>query len=115
MKAPKQLKSSEAFAKLYQMLLEHNHRFEKIENKLLEHDGQLELIANTLLVHTCKFERIEDRMESFATKDDIAKIMNVLDKLLAINTTNSQEIVFHTHNIKNLNDRVDLLEDKVFN
>jgi len=66
-------------------------------------------IIEMLLKHEARLDRIEKNM---ATKQDLAGISETLDKILAISTSNSQEIGMTHRAIERLNDKDDE-QDKV--
>ena len=98
-------------------LEEHDTRFKQVDEKfervfktLDEHTDQIDFLARTVVDHTERLDRIEKNM---ATKDDIAKILNVLDDVAGLVKKHDQEIVVINHNHKRLDHRVELLEQKI--
>lgn len=98
-------------------LKEHDHKFEKVfetldehTKTLEEHTSQIDLIARTVVDHTERLDRMEKNM---ATKDDIGKILNVLDGIAGLVKKHDEEIVTINYNHKRLDHRVELLEQKI--
>ncbi len=94
-------------------LKEHDNQFDTINKKLEEHDSQLDIIARTVAEHTERFDRMEEKLDGMATKNDIVQIMNTLDKIVGLNNKNEEEITVLAYNHKNLDHRVALLEANI--
>lgn len=79
--------------------------------KILEsHGEQLDVLARTVVDHTERLDRIEEKM---ATKDDLRVISKTLDHLVVLAEKKDQELTVLGHNVKNLNNRVEVLEKDV--
>lgn len=101
------------FKKVNKKLEEHDDKFERVFQTLDEHTEQLDIIARTVAEHTERFDRMEDKLNTMATKDDISKIMNVLDDIVGLTKKYDEEIVVINHNHRMLDHRVEVLEQKI--
>lgn len=108
--------------------MDQEKRFDKIDSKLEEYEDKLDFLARTVAEHTEKLDHIdtilvdhterlgkienklEDITESMATKEDMSKIMNTLDKIVGLYTKKDEEQTLLAHDQKNLTDRVEILE-----
>ncbi|TAN33502.1 hypothetical protein EPN28_01670 [Patescibacteria group bacterium] len=86
---------------------EHDERFDKIDKKLADHEERLDLIARTVVDHTERLERMEETM---ATKNDIGKLSNSLDKIVGLMEKKDQELTLTVHATTKLEERVEKLE-----
>lgn len=84
-------------------LNEHDKRFD-------QHDEQFDITARTLADHSERLDRIENKLESVATKEDISKVLNTLDALVKVYKKNEEEIIVLAHGQKIANDRLDAAE-----
>ncbi len=82
-------------------------KFDKIDDKLEDHDQKLDFLARTVAEHSEKLDYVLDNM---ATKEDMSKIMNTLDKIVGLYTKKDEEQTLLAHDQKNLTDRVEVLE-----
>jgi hypothetical protein len=82
---------------------EHDRRFDAHDKRFDEHDRRFDAIAATLLRHEEKIQNIENNM---ATKQDIGKIMTVLDGIVII-VKRLDEDRFITHH------RLNRIEEKI--
>jgi len=113
----------------------------EIMEKLKEHDGQLETIAatvmnhsdiladhtNTLKDHTNRLDRIEhavidhaehlnrldDKLDSLATKDDISDVLIVLDEVVVLSRKKDQELAMLSHGLRRVTDDVERIKPLV--
>lgn len=92
---------------------EHDKHFVAINKKLQDHDDQLDIIARTVADHTERLDRIEDKLNGMATKLDISKVMNTLDEIVVYYKKKDQETSLLNHDVRNLEDRVDVVEKDV--
>lgn len=90
-----------------------DRRFEAIDKRFDQVDKQIDLLARTVADHTDRFDRIEVKLEDVATKEDISKVMNTLDKIVGLYEKKDQELTMQAHNVKRLDDRVETLEKDV--
>lgn len=101
------------FEKIVQRLDEHDKRFDGHDKRFDEHTEQIDIIARKLADHTERFDRIDEKLNGMANKDDIAKIMNVLDGVTGLIKKHDDEITVINHNHRALDRRVEVLEHKI--
>lgn len=65
-------------------------------------------VINMLLDHEGRLERIEQNM---ATKQDMSGISNTLDKLVKMGEKKDDELTLATHDMRIIEDRVEVLEN----
>ena len=70
-------------------------------------EGQIDFLARVVVDHTERLDRIEENM---ATKKDINKIMNTLDRVVSLYEKKDQELTIATHDMRKVEDRVGVLE-----
>ncbi|EKD43572.1 MAG: hypothetical protein ACD_72C00217G0001 [uncultured bacterium] len=95
-------------------LEEHDKQFIAINKKLEEHDEQLDIIARTVAEHSERLDRIEEKIDGMDAKiDDISRVVSVLDGFAGFVKKNDQEFVLVNHNVRSLEDRVEVVEKDV--
>ena len=73
-----------------QKLEDHDKRFDKI-------DIQIDFLVKKVLDNSDRLDRIENNM---VTKKDHQEVMEVLDKLIRLNSKNDQELTFMGERVK---------------
>ena len=86
---------------------------DEIIKKFKDHDEQLDIIARVVADHTERLDRIEDKLDGMATKQDISKVMNTLDTLVGFAKNKDQELTLLAHAQKITNDRLDTIEKDI--
>ncbi len=81
---------------ILQKLQEHDKRFDQI-------DGQIDFLAKKVLEHD---ERLDKILDNMATKDDVSKITNTLDKIVKLYETKDQEITLISCGLRDVEDQV---------
>ena len=86
---------------------EHDKRFDAIDKRFDKIEGQLDLVATKVFEHDGRLDRIEQRLENTATKDDVSKVMSVLDKLVKMYETHTQEVTLLSQDLRRVEDKVE--------
>lgn len=82
----------------------------EIMKKLKEHDEQLDAIARNVVEHSVRLNRIE---ESVATKENISKVMNVLDTIVGLAKKKEQELTFMGERVSRVEKDVQMIKTRV--
>ena len=112
------------FARIDDKLREHDSNFARIDDKLCEHDSNFARIDDKLCEHDAKFDRIYDELSdhkydiewlkaNVATKDDLTKIYEMLDRILSMTTINTQEREMLQREVERHDTRITHLEQTV--
>jgi len=105
------LKSQGETLESHGKMLESNVEVLKTHGEILEsHGEQLDLIAMKVVDHDEKLQQIKENM---ATRADIDNVTNILDRIVKLVEKKDQELTFVTHDMKNFEDRVEILEKDV--
>jgi acetolactate synthase small subunit len=83
---------------------EHDKRFDEIDKRFDQVDSQIDFLVRKSLNHEDRLDRIEENM---ATKDDIEKITNTLDKLVVLHEVRNQEVAILAHSLLVTKDKVE--------
>jgi DNA repair ATPase RecN len=84
-------------------LEEHDKRFSDHDKRFDQIDGQIDFIAKKVLEHDEQFEWVKENM---ATRADISKMTNTLDKLVKLAETKDQELTLISHGLRDVEDKV---------
>jgi hypothetical protein len=87
-----------------------DERFDKVDTQLAEMNKQLDRIA-TVAVHG--FERIDKQLEDKATKTDMQRVYDYLDKIIKQQEINDDERLVIGHQLDRLDRWVHEVADKI--
>ncbi|MEK7480457.1 MAG: hypothetical protein AAB665_04200 [Patescibacteria group bacterium] len=79
-------------------------RFESVDKRFDQIDGQIDFIVKKVLEHDGRFERIEENM---ATKEDVSKMTNTLDRIVKLVETKDQESALMAYGLRNVEEKVE--------
>ena len=88
-------------------------RFEAVDKRFDQVEQQVDFLARKTLEHGERLERIENKMEFVATKDDISRVINTLDEMVGYYRKKDQELLLFAHGLKKADDRIEVLETDV--
>ena len=80
-------------------LQEHDKRFEQIDKRFDQVDGQIDFIAKKVLEHDERFEWIKENM---ATRADISRVTNTLDRVVKLHESKDQEVTLLSHAVSKI-------------
>jgi len=82
----------------------------KHDDWLKKHDERLEKITYVVIDHTERLGRIEKNM---ATRHDIDRMTNTLDRIVQLTEKKDQELTIITHDMKNYDNRLENVENDI--
>ena len=83
-------------------------RFEAVDKRFDQIDGQIDFLAKKMLEHDGRLDHIDEKLEQTATKDDISRVMNSLDKIVKLYENKDQELPFLARGLRNVEDKVEV-------
>src|SRR3989339_1936000 len=83
-------------------------RFEAVDKRFDHIDGQIDFLARKMLEHDGRLDHIDEKLEQTATKDDISRVMNSLDKIVKLYENKDQELPFLARGLRNVEDKVEV-------
>lgn len=86
-----------------EMLKSHGEMLKTHGGMLKSHGEQLDLIATKVVEHDEQFEWVKEHM---ATRDDISRVTNTLDKLVKLAETKDQELILLSRGLRDVEDKV---------
>ena len=82
-------------------------RFEAVDKRFDHIDGQIDFLARKMLEHDGRLGHIDEKLEQTATKDDISRVINSLDKIVKLYENKDQELPFLARGLRNVEDKVE--------
>jgi chromosome segregation ATPase len=96
-----------------QILKSHGEQLDLIATKVVEHDDRLDRITRAVVDNTQRLDKIDEKLEQVATKEDISRMTNTLDRIVKLTEKKDQELTFVTHDMKDFDDRLEKVEHDV--
>ena len=88
-------------------LADHDKRFDAVDKRFDKMDDCFDLLARTAAEHTDRLDRLDEKLNNMATKDDISRVIDTLDAVVRYYKKKDEELAAQALNTRRLTDKVE--------
>ena len=94
------------FSGIDKKLADHDKRFDAVDKRFDKMDDCFDLLARTAAEHTDRLDRLDEKLNNMATKDDISRVIDTLDAVVRYYKKKDEELAAQALNTRRLTDKV---------